>query len=195
MTGTPRSVTRFAVRRSAVLTVLVALALIAAMVATAPDQTVAARSWRHLAVGERGTLRDLTITVLQARAGRAVEVRGEPLVSQAVFVVVRAAVEQTSDPVYLSRVRLRTQDGRSYDPRGEWPTYRPVSPVQPGFTVTGSWVFEVPERRLAGAELAVENDGAEFDGYDEGLLIALGLDETQIQEQTLQLPEPSVRVT
>lgn len=195
MTSTATSVPTPADRRSAALTVLVAVALVAALAATAPDTTVAARSWRHLAVGERGSIRDLTLTVLQARAGRAVEVRGEPLTSQAVFVVVRTAISDTRDPVYLGNVWLGTRDGRRYEPRGEWSTFRPGIPVQPGFTATGSWVFEVPERRVAGAELVVENDGAEFDGYDEGLRIALGLDETQVETQALQLPKPSVRVT
>lgn len=176
-------------------TVLVALALVAAMAATAPDQTVAARSWRHLAVGQPGALRDLTITVVRANAGRAVEVRGEPLTSQATFVVVGAEVAHTRDPVYLTRVWLGTRDGRRYEARGEWSTLRPQVPVQPGFTSTGSWVFELPERRLAGAELVVENDGGEFDAYDQGLRIALGLDVTRVQQDPLQLPQPSVRVT
>lgn len=181
--------------RSVVLTVLVAVVLVAVMTATTPDQTVAWRTWQHRPVGQAGTLRDYTLTVVEARAGRAVEVRGEPLTSRAVFVVVRTKVFDTSDPVYLSRVWLATKDARRYDPRGEWSTFAPEIPVQPGFTSTGSWVFEVPDRRLMGAELVAENDGGEFDGYDEGLRIDLGLDETRIEPYVLQLPDPTVRVS
>ena len=43
---------------------LVALILVAVMAATAPDVTVAPRSWRRIAVGETGTIRDLSLTVI-----------------------------------------------------------------------------------------------------------------------------------
>lgn len=174
---------------------LVALVLVAVMAATAPDVTVPPRSWRRIAVGETGTIRDLSLTVIDVRAIRTLDVHGTPFTSRVAFVVVRAEVAATDDPTYLGQVWLTTRDGRRYDPREEWTTAQPPVPAQPGFTVTGSWVFEVPPDRLAGAELVVDNDGAEFDWYDVGLRAELGLDADAIGRQLLTLPEGSVRVT
>ena len=180
---------------SATLTVVVALVLVAVMAGTAPDTTVAPRSWNHIGVGETGTIRDLSLTVTDARATSTLDVRGTPFTSPVAFVVVGAEVAATVDPTYLGQVWLVTRDGRRYDPRDEWTSARPPIPAQPGFTVIGSWVFEVPVDRLAGAELVVDNDGAEFDWYDVGLRAELGLDAGNVGQQMLTLPEGSVRVT
>jgi hypothetical protein len=180
---------------SAAGTVVVALVLVAVMAVTAPDVTVAPRSWSRIAVGETGTIRDLSLTVTDVRATNSLDLYGTPFTSPVALVVVRAEVVATDDPTYLGQVWLTTRDGRRYDPREEWTTAMPPVPAQPGFTVAGSWVFEVPPDRLAGAELVVENDGAEFDWYDVGLRAELGLDADAVGQQMLKLPEGSVRVT
>jgi len=180
---------------AAVSTVVVALALVAVMAATARDTTVAPRSWNHIGVGETGTIRDLSLTVTDARATGTLDLHGTPFTSSAALVVVQADVAATVDATYLGQVWLTTSDGRRYDPRDEWTSAQPPIPAQPGFTVTGSWVFEVPPDGLDGAELVVDNDGAEFDWYDVGLRVRLGLDDGAIEQQMLPLPEGSVRVT
>jgi hypothetical protein len=58
-----------------------------------------------------------------------------------------------------------------------------------------SWVFEVPVDRLVGAELVVENDGAEFDAYDRGLRVDLGIVAPTVADRPLTLSEGSVRVS
>jgi len=176
-----------------VLPVAVALALVAVLSATAPDLTVPPRQWVPLAVGEPGTLRDFTLQVTEVRQASAVDVRGEPLTTTAVFVVVGVEADVLRAPVSFTSVALQTRSGDRYDPRAEWVTAR-LPLTQPGFTVRGTWVFEVPVARLAGARLLVENDPREFDGYDRGLRIDLGLTAAAPAE-TVRLSDASTRVT
>jgi hypothetical protein len=180
---------------SAVSTVVVALVLVAVMAATARDTNFAPRSWNRIGVGETGTIRDLSLTVTDARATGTLDLHGTPFTSSAALVVIGADVAATVDATYLGQVWLTTSDGRRYDPRDEWTSAQPPIPVQPGFTVSGSWVFEIPPDGLAGAELVVDNDSAEFDWYDVGLRVQLGLDAGAIGQEMLPLPEGSVRVT
>lgn len=184
---------------AAILTLVVGLVLVAVMAATAPDLTVAPRAWSRLTVGETGTIRDLSLTVTQVRVARTMTVRDTTMGSEGVFVVVGGDVAAVGEPTFVNNVWLATKDGRRYDPRGEWSSARPVKPVQPGFAGTGDWVFEVPPGRLAGAELVVENDGAEFDWFDSGLRVDLGLDgggpdPTTWEPRPVTLAPGSVRV-
>lgn len=180
--------------RDRLLPVAVALALVAVLSATAPDLTVPPRQWVPLAAGEQGTLRDFTLQVTQVRQASAVDVRGEPLTTTAVFVVVGVEADVLRAPVNFTSVALQTRSGDRYDPRPEWVTARPPM-TQPGFTVRGTWVFEVPPARLIGARLLVENDPREFDGYDRGLRIDLGLAAAAPSGETVRLTDASTRVT
>jgi len=180
---------------SAVASVLVALGLVAALTTTAPDRTVPARSWVRMHVGETGSIRDLSLRVLDVRVATTVDAGGTPLASTEAFVVVGVEAAAMRDPVSLTGVSLDTSDGHGYDPRGEWSSAKPPTPAQPGFTVAGTWVFEVPRSRLAGAALLVENDGAEFDWYDRGLRVDLEISDPAEVGGPVSLPEGSVRVS
>jgi len=152
-----------------VLPVAVALALVAVLSATAPDLTVPPRQWVPLAVGEPGTLRDFTLQVTEVRQASAVDVRGEPLTTTAVFVVVGVEADVLRAPVSFTSVALQTRSGDRYDPRAEWVTAR-LPLTQPGFTVRGTWVFEVPVARLAGAHIQQIGAAARVRAADVGCL-------------------------
>ena len=180
--------------RVGVLPAVGALALVAALTAATPDLTSPPRQWVSLAVGETGTLRDVALWVTEVNQASAVEVRGEPLTSTAVFVVVGMEADVLVAPASFSRVALETRSGDRYDPRPEWISAEPPQ-TQPGFTVRGTWVFEVPAARVAGARLLVENEPREFDGYDRGLRIDLALDDTTPVEGPVRLTDASIRTT
>lgn len=180
--------------RDRVLPLVGALVLVAALTATAPDLTSPPRQWVPLTVGETGTLRDFSIRVTRVEQAASVEVRGEPLTTTGVFVVVDVEADVLTAPTTFSRVQLETRSGDRYDPRSEWVAAEPPL-TQPGFTVRGSWVFEVPAGLGAGAALLVENEPREFDGYDRGLRIELGLETTAPVGGTVRLTDASTGLT
>ena len=177
------------------LPVVVALGLVALMTVTAPDLSTPPRQWVSLTVGERGTLRDKAVTVTSVRTASAVELREQVLSTTGVFVAVAVDVDALVGPVtFARRVRLLTRGGALYDPRSEWILAAPPL-TQAGFRVRGTWVFEVPAGHVAGVRLQVENESREFDGYDQGLRIDLGLDGTAPLPGALTLAEATTTVT
>lgn len=76
-----------------------------------------------------------------------------------VFVVVDGRVTATTDGTKLSHVVLRGGDGTQYGPSS-----KDISPktfadttAQPGYWISGAWLFEVPRSKLAGLHLQVGN--------------------------------------
>ena len=172
----------------------VALGLVALLTLTAPDLETPPRQWTEVSVGDRGTLRDKEVTVTSVRTTSALELRQQVLTSTGVFVVVGVEADALITPIYFRRVHLETRAGSRYDPRSEWIEAQPPM-LQPGFTVTGSWVFEVPAERVAGARLLVENEPREFDGFDQGLRFDLALDGATPRPGALRLDPAVITVT
>lgn len=194
--GPPSTGPRSAGRRvrTTLLPIAVALGLVALLTLTAPDTATPARQWTDLATGERGTLRDKVVTVTSVRTAPALELRQQVVTSTGVFVVVGVEADALITPVSFGRVRLQTRGGLRYTPRAEWIEAQPPM-TQAGFTVTGSWVFEVPADRVAGARLLVENEPREFEAFDRGLRIDLGLDGAPPRPGALRLDPAATRVT
>lgn len=171
-----------------------AVGLVALLSVTAPDLETPPRQWSAVSTGERGALRDKVVTVTSVRTASALELRTQVLSSAGVFVVVGVDVDSLVTPIYFRRVQLETRGGLRYDPRSEWIEAQPPL-LQPGFSVTGSWVFEVPADRAAGARLLVENEPREFDAFDAGLRIDLALDDEPPRPGSLRLDPAAIRVT
>jgi hypothetical protein len=167
---------------------------VALLTLTAPDLETPPRQWTAVSVGDRGTLRDKVATVTSVRTASALELRQQVLTSTGVFVVVGVEADALVTPIYFRRVHLETRAGLRYDPRSEWIEAQPPM-LQPGFTVAGSWVFEVPAERVAGARLLVENEPREFDGFDQGLRFDLALDGTPPRPGALTLEPAVITVT
>lgn len=168
----PRAGSRLALR--GLLPIIVALAIVAVLTAAAPDADTVPRRWTSLRIGETGAIRDLAVTVTGVESAAAINVHDSPLRSTGTFVVVHVEATALVDPVVFNRVRVRVRGGERYKPRPEWSLAQPPL-TQPGFTSTGTWVFEVPTSKVGGAELLIENDSSEFDAYDRGLRVDLGL--------------------
>lgn len=181
-------------RRRGLLSVAAAVGLVALLTVTAPDLETPPRRWSSVSTGERGTLRDKVVTVTSVRTSSALELRTEVLTSAGLFVVVGVDADAVVAPISFRRVQLETRGGLRYDPRSEWIEAQPPL-LQPGFSVTGSWVFEVPADRAAGARLLVENEPREFDAFDEGLRIDLALDGEPPRPGALRLDAAAIRVT
>lgn len=181
-------------RRRGLLALVAAVGLVALLSVTAPDLETPPRQWSTVSTGERGTLRDKVVTVTSVRTASALELRTKVLTSAGVFVVVGVDADAVVTPISFLRVQLETRTGQRYDPRSEWIEARPPL-LQPGFSVTGSWVFEVPAERAAGARLLVENEPREFDAFDVGLRVDLALDGEPPRPGALRLEPAAIRVT
>ena len=171
-----------------------ALGLVALMTLTAPDFDDAPRQWVDLTVGEKGTIRDIALTVTSVETSGSLTVRDTELTSTGVFVVVDVVADALVDPVSFQRVQLETLADDRYDPRSEWISAQPPL-TQPGFTVRGTWVFEIPSEGARGARLLVETEPREFDGYDRALRVDLGLDGSPPKPGALEPRDASTWVT
>lgn len=171
------------------------LILVAVLVGIRPDPiTDFRRSYRDVGIGEQGQLRAFDITVTGVSRVAAVPLTEGAYVSDQTLIVVELEGSATTARAHFSELTLMTADGHSYDPRPEFSL--PALPItQPGFTSTGSLIFEVPPDRLEGANLVVDPDPAEFDAYDIAVRVELGLDEsTPVETLTDPLPEPVTSV-
>ncbi|HEU5485406.1 MAG TPA: hypothetical protein VFU98_10900 [Microlunatus sp.] len=182
-------------RLAELLPIGAALALVALMTLTAPDWNAdPPRDLTALAVGERGELRDLAVTVRSVDLTSSITLREGTLASTGVFVVVGVEADALIDPVAFQRVRLVVRSGERYHPREEWPAASPPI-TQAGFTSRGSWVFEIPRAGIQGAHLQVGNDPREFEGYDRALWVDLELDPRSLQPGPVTLDDATTRVT
>jgi len=171
------------------------LALVVAVVAPDPAQDLR-RRWTDGEVGAWAASPDRV-----ARVGAVSVVRsadpgyGQPFTTGQALVVTEIDVQVLHRRTQLSRVYLSTRDGQQYDPRSEFVAAGP-SLTQPGFTRHSTLVFEVPLRRLDGAELVVDADGASVDGYADAIRVDLGLrDPVRVGPETVTPAESTVTTT
>ncbi|MBK8447446.1 MAG: hypothetical protein IPL41_12440 [Micropruina sp.] len=78
----------------------------------------------------------------------------EPLVTEHVFVVIELEVQVRDRVLPLSRLTMETSDGHSYAQLSD-AGLGGLTLTQPGFTVHGNAVFELPPERVPGATLIV----------------------------------------
>lgn len=78
--------------------------------------------------------------------------------ANAIFVLVDGRVTATRDGMALSHVILRNSAGTQYEPSGKGTTKKFTdSTAQPGYWISGAWLFEVPRSALPGVHLQVAN--------------------------------------
>lgn len=83
--------------------------------------------------------------------------------SNAVFVLVDGRERATTDGTKLSNVVLRGSDGTRYGLSGKGTSRKFTDSIaQPGYWITGAWLFEVPRAAVAGLHLQVGNQ-TEYD--------------------------------
>lgn len=173
---------------------LVVVALIAVL---APNPaTDVRRQWADVGVGEVGSLRlyDAEVTRVRTSTSVAADRYGDPLTSDAVLVVVDLRLSVRVRVSNFEEISLLTADDQSFLPRPEFSAAEPTQ-TQPGFTRTGTVVFEVPADRLAGARLLVEPDSTAFVGYDRAVRVDLGLGPDPVLGAAVTLDPPRLAVT
>ncbi|GAB2622971.1 hypothetical protein GCM10027067_38930 [Pseudactinotalea suaedae] len=175
------------------------LAGVAALTIITADREVSVPvSYADVAVGEAGSSTDFDAHVLDVRVTQAVlrDEYSEPLTTAARFVVVDLTADARTDDVSFSGdVWLLTTTGHRYGPRPEFSRGHPPS-IEPGFTATGTYVFQVPADRLDGARLLVEPPTPLFLTYDVTVRVDLGLtDDTPLLLEPVMLPSPSTEAT
>ncbi|WP_156253613.1 hypothetical protein [Pseudactinotalea terrae] len=155
-------------------------------------------SYADVGIGQTGVSTTFAAQVRRVQVTQQVQrdEYSEPLTTDHRFLVVELTADARSEPVSFSGdVWLLTTTGHRYGPRPEFSTAQP-SFVDPGFTAAGTFVFQVPTDRLAGARLLVEPWTPLFLTYDVTVRVDLGLTEDSpvITEPVLLAP-PSQEVT
>lgn len=75
-----------------------------------------------------------------------------------IFVLVDGRVTATRDGMELSHVILRNSAGTQFEPSGKGTSDKFTdSTVQPGYWISGAWLFEIPRSALPGVHLQVAN--------------------------------------
>ena len=109
-------------------------------------------------VGDKGEVVDtgrFAVRVNSVSSARAVQGLAAKVAPDQLFLVVQASATSATKPIHLGTPALLTPDGTAYDATdkvsqdetlaGPW--------VQPGFWVSGSFVFDVPTSVLEGARI------------------------------------------
>lgn len=180
--------------RAGLLSLLACLAVVVAITVTAPDPAEdARRAWDDVAVGGWGHLDHVDVRVDRVQRTRVATTPYDRSVdSEATLVVVDYRAVVTGESMSFSEVFLQTRDGHEYEPRPEFPG---STPTQPGFTRRDTLVFEVPDARVAGARLVVDQDAAAFDVYGRAVRVDLGLSREETRSVPVAVPEPVTEVT
>ena len=171
------------------------LALVVAVVAPEAGQDVR-RRWAEGEVGAWVASPDRVARVRAVSVVRSADRGyGELFTTSRALVVAEVDVQVRHRMTQLSKVYLSTRDGQEYDPRPEF-IAAGLTQTQPGFTRHATLVFEVPTRRLDGAELVVDADGASVDGYADAIRVDLGLhDPVRVGPETVTPAESTVTTT
>jgi hypothetical protein len=159
----------------AVLAIAAALAAVVAAVVLAPAGDIAwvdsgADGWA------RGPFAEARIT--SVRQTQAVQSGYSRLETSQVFVLVGLEVTARRQLAPLGDISLLTSDGHEYRQRGELGAAELLS-VEPGFTGSGTAMFEVPPERLPGARLLIVPHQGGLLYYRSGLRIGLEVGELQ----------------
>lgn len=129
-----------------------------------------------------------------ARARSVVRPRqDQPLVSQDVFVIVRVVVQVRNRSLPLGSVSLLTADGHTYTQLGDSGLDN-LTLTQPGFSMTGNAVFEVPRERVPGSTLVVGTQSDMLVIYRAQLLFPGFADGVSLQTE-VRLAEANTEVT
>ncbi len=135
------------------LTLVAGLLVAVAAVLLAPDSSEDVAWSRPGADGwARGPYADAQVT--SVRLARQIEGGFRELSTSAVFVVVELEVSAHRELAPTGDLTLRTADGHTYSQRDDISVTQ-VPAVEPGFTSSGTAVFELPPDRVAGADLVL----------------------------------------
>jgi len=187
--------TRFAWARPLVPLAL-CLVVVALLVAIRPDPaTDFRRSYSDVEIEQIGSLRAFDVEVIEVARATEVPRDGEAFGSAQALIIVTVEASVRTTRTFFGGIALITADDHEYEPRPEFSQAEPNA-TEPGFSVLGRYVFEVPPSRLDGARLRVDPDGGEFDVYDAAVRVDLGLDgDTPVTTLPGPLPDSRQWVT
>jgi len=171
------------------------LVLVALITLVTPDPaTDVRRRWNDVGVGQWDQGDEASVRVTRVRLTRSVvDENDRRLDSEATFVVLDFEVGVRQEQRTFTQITLHTRDDRAYEPRSE---VAGIDPTAPGFSRRGSMVFEVPDDRVAGAELWVERDGQAFDVFAPAVRVDLGFQrEPAVELGPVAVAQSVVQVT
>ncbi|MEU7835954.1 MULTISPECIES: hypothetical protein [unclassified Nonomuraea] len=138
----------------------------------APITTVGAKG-QEVNTG-RFAVRVNSVTVARAVQGARGKVETEQL-----FLIVQASATSATKPLHLGTPALLTPDGVSYDATDKIEASETLANpwIQPGFWVSGNFVFEIPDSALEGARVVFKLPGSALvEPFEPEAEVDLGID-------------------
>lgn len=182
-------------RVSEVLAFVVCIVLVGVVgMVTRAEGTVT--RWYDGDVGEVVVSPDMDIQVRDVKVARAVVVDEEEFTTPGVYVVVEWSVAAKRQAASFSKVQLVTADGTSYGQREEFLSDAGIRRTSPGFTATGTSVFQLMPEQLDGVELRIERSQGLLYTHGAGVRVrgliasdAMVRDVVTLQEQTVEVTQ------
>lgn len=185
--------------RQKALMMLLSLGLIALIVgldkAKQPDiSNMFAPSIKHQAAfGQPLTIRQGTVRFTRVRVAKSVQVGSDILKKQVntsgIWVIVDYTFTARRESAYLG-VALNSRDNATYgaSDRGGLSAKDSIS-GDPGFPVTGSFLFEMPKDRIAGSYLTVgQSSLGDWPLWDDEGIVPLGIDDAKARSLVRNAP-------
>lgn len=175
--------------RQKALMVLVSLGLVVLIVALdmakQPDiANMFAPSIKHqVTFGQPVKMREGTVTFTRIRMAKSVKVGSgfseKQVNTSGIWVIIDYKFTAVRESAYLD-VALNSRDNAAYDAsdRGGLSSKSSIT-GDPGFPVSGSFLFEMPKDRIAGAYLTVGDPGFGWPLWDDQGVVPLGLDDAE----------------
>ncbi|MEV6159270.1 hypothetical protein AB0L53_53950 [Nonomuraea sp. NPDC052129] len=138
----------------------------------APITTVGAK-------GQEVNTGRFAVRVNSVAVARAVQGASGKVETEQLFLIVQASATSATKPIHLGTPALLTSDGVSYDATDKIEASETLANpwVQPGFWVSGNFVFEIPASALEGARVVFKLPGSALvEPFEPEAEVDLGLD-------------------
>lgn len=142
------------------------------LVTMVTDDSQMVTRWYEGEVGETISTPDYDVRVLDVRLAHEIVVREEPLATAGVWVVVEWEADAKRQSASFDPVTLVTEDGTTYEQRDEVAGLMGVQRTDPGFTGSGTSVFQVPPDALDDATLTIERSQGFLFTHGAGVRVA-----------------------
>lgn len=185
--------------RQKALMVLLSLGLVALIIgldkAKQPDiSNMFAPSIKHQAAfGQPVTLREGTVKFTRVRMAKSVQVGSgitkKQVNTSGIWMVVDYTFTAARESAFMA-VALNGRDNATYDAsdRGGLSSKSDIS-GDPGFPVSGSFLFEMPRDHIAGSYLTVGDSGFGWPLWDDEGVVPLGIDDAEARSMVQKAPD------
>ncbi|TRY20003.1 hypothetical protein FOJ82_03780 [Tessaracoccus rhinocerotis] len=165
------------------------------LVSMVTDESQMVTRWYAGEVGETISTPDYDVRVTEVRLAREVIVRDEPMSTEGVWVVVEWEAAAKRQSAAFSPVALVTADGTVFHERDEVAGLMGVPRTDPGFTGSGTSVFQLPPDALDDVELTIERSQGFLFTHGAGVRVADVVPDDADVEDSHVIGPPTTEVT